>query len=330
MSSMVRFTTPTGSEVSVTTSSTPAAWSLPEDPSRAVIWSQHAWQPPPARDRQRGWIRVTHGRCLVGCGYYAPRPNSPPWSIWRACYPPTEPCRADTASMTPDWCPPPASEADIDPDSIITTRCAGVPAEILSATSSLVVFPLAAAITRQVGISAQPRLYAVWGGPPPPHGCAGAVLSARMSSRVATARRVPCSGTHCLPPPVRTRDLQAAEDAYTEAIRRLRGKTRDKHWFALLCKEKLAYGFARILYGGKRLGQLIAGGTLLATAAAATAIGQLTIPVNAVPLLLPGIVSLLALGLWPLITEKTVRPPAEVYAERLMEALQTLATAHEV
>lgn len=191
------------------------------------------------------------------------------------------------------------------------------------------IFPLAAAITRQLGITAQPRLYAAWGGPP-------ATARLRWSDslrRDVIARRHREARAvlgYSLPTTAgETRDPQAAEDAYTEAIRRLRGKTRDKHRFALLYKENVAYGFARNLYGGRRLGQLIAGGTLLATAAAATAIGQLTTFVNAVPLLLPGIVSLLALGLWPLITETTVRPPAEAYAERLMEALQTLATTHE-
>ena len=128
----------------------------------------------------------------------------------------------------------------------------------------LAVVPLAAALTRRLGKAAQPQLWASWGGPPTTdrfRWSSGAhdVIAARHAEVTAVLRdraRLPTAA-------VEAQDPAAADSIYGEAVRRLLGLTRNDPRFKLLRQENANYGFARNVYGARRLALAVAVTTLL-------------------------------------------------------------------
>ena len=191
----------------------------------------------------------------------------------------------------------------------------------------LAVWPLAAALMRTFGNAVQPGLWNSWGGAPTTVRLRwatgpGSVIAARhQEARDVLGDRV------TLPNAVAEgRDPQGADAIYADVARRLFGLTRGDHRFPLLHRENANYGFARNLYGARRFALSIAFGSLAAAAATGTFLAVTRNPSAAVPLLLPALVSVVALVVWwRAVTPALVRPPADSLADQLLAALQALA-----
>lgn len=189
------------------------------------------------------------------------------------------------------------------------------------------VWPLATAFMRSFGNTAQSGLWDSWGGAP---------TTRRL--RWATGPRSVIAGRHQevravlgdrarLPTAAAEgRDRQGADAVYADVAGRLFGLTRGDRRFPLLHRENASYGFTRNLYGARRFALTVSAGSLTAAVAIGAFLAVTRSTSAATPLLLPVLVALAALGVWwRAITPAIVRPPAEALADRLMEALQTLA-----
>lgn len=192
---------------------------------------------------------------------------------------------------------------------------------------ALAVMPLAAALMRRLGNAAQAQLWTSWGGAPttqrlrwtpgPPSVIAARHREVRsvLEDRVA----LPTVATE-------RKDPGGADAVYADAVARLLGLTRHDSRFALLHRENANYGFARNLYGARCLALGVSALTLAAGLAVGGYLALGRGPSTATPLLLPILVALAALVTWwRLVTPALVRVPAEAFADRLLEALQTLA-----
>lgn len=177
---------------------------------------------------------------------------------------------------------------------------------------------------RDRGKRLEPNLWASWGGAPTLQrlryaGAPDAGLVDRLHARIANV----------LGEPLPTTDEEAADPTssdrrYTEATRRLIARTTNHDCFPLVFAENINYGMRRNLLGLRTPGVIVAGVTaLLATVLFALTAGNVDQRIGRYAPALG--VSALELIFWlTIVTADWVRPPAEAYADRLMEATELL------
>jgi hypothetical protein len=180
---------------------------------------------------------------------------------------------------------------------------------------------------RDGGKRLQPALWASWGGAPTTaalrhRDAANPVLLARQHERIAAIVG------HALPTADEERaDPAGADHAYQAAITVLIARTRGRRKeYPLIFVENCNYGFRRNMLGLRPWGRLLAAAAgIVALAAIATRLAGL---VN-ISLALAGAVLAVSAAAtviwWRVVTPNWVQPVAQAYAERLLEAAETLA-----
>jgi hypothetical protein len=121
-------------------------------------------------------------------------------------------------------------------------------------------------------------------------------------------------------------DPEGADDRYEEATARLRELTRDTSRFRLVFAENVEYGFRRNSLGLRPFALAIAlGGVALSVAVIAFAAGDLAERLTRWGP--AGLISAVCvLFWWRIVTPDWVRRSAELYADRLFDALHTLTS----
>ena len=179
---------------------------------------------------------------------------------------------------------------------------------------------------RDGGRRLQPALWASWGGAPTTaalrrRDAANPVLLARQHERIAAIVG------HALPTADEERaDPAGADHAYQAAVAVLIARTRGRRReYPLIFTENCNYGFRRNMLGLRPWGRLLAAaaGILALAAIAARLAGLINIPLALADAVL--VVSAAATVLWwRVVTPNWVQPVAQAYAERLLEAAETL------
>jgi hypothetical protein len=180
---------------------------------------------------------------------------------------------------------------------------------------------------RDGGRRLQPALWASWGGAPTTaslrhRDAANPVLLARQHEQIATIVG------HALPTAHEEQaDPAAADHVYQAAIAVLIARTRGRRGeYPLIFTENCNYGFRRNMLGLRPWGRPLAAasGILALAAIAARLAGLLNLPLALACIAL--VVSAAASVLWwRVVTPDWVQPVARAYAERLLEAVETLA-----
>lgn len=184
----------------------------------------------------------------------------------------------------------------------------------------------AALVARAAGNRIQPSLYQAWGGAPTTSRLRFRDNGSRaeVQRRHADVERVLGLGAPLPNADDEGADPDVADREYDAAIKRLLGAVREHESHRLLQIENRNYGFSRNLLGLKPLGLKIAWltiGLCLAAAVAISIAGRLR---DALPLVFPATVALMALGLWRQVDMDFPRSSADAYADRLIEALDDL------
>jgi hypothetical protein len=180
---------------------------------------------------------------------------------------------------------------------------------------------------RDRGKRLEPALWASWGGAPTTaalrhRDAANPVLLARQHERIAAIVG------HALPTADEERaDPAGADQVYQAAIAVLIARTRGRRReYPLIFAENCNYGFRRNMLGLRPWGNLLAAavGILALAAIAARLAGLVDVPLALASVVL--VVSAAATVIWwRVVTSDWVRPVAWAYAERLLEASETLA-----
>lgn len=182
-------------------------------------------------------------------------------------------------------------------------------------------------IVRDAGHRAQARLWREWGGSPTLKR-----LRFRDSDRPQRVERLHARlqlllGTELPTADEEAADPKAADDRYDDAIADLRQLTRSGDAYHVLAAENAEYGFRRNLYGIRPLGLVVAGVCgLVAVSLILISTGTLE---QRIVRWGPG--ALVAIGCLALfgrvVTSAWVRLAGERYADRLLEAARSLASA---
>lgn len=181
-----------------------------------------------------------------------------------------------------------------------------------------------ALVARKGGNRVQPTLWATWGGAPTARrlryreGVSHAAVSRRhrdIERALGDSFSLPTAAEEAADP-------YASDAEYQQSVRRFISTVREDPAYPLVHVENRNYGFARNLYGLKPLALTCAVGVLATSVMGALAIGIADRWANSAPLVLPGLVSIVALMLWKQVDAEYVRPSAEAYADRLLEAAQ--------
>lgn len=185
----------------------------------------------------------------------------------------------------------------------------------------------AALVARRAGNRVQPMLWDAWGGVPTTVRLrfltAGSTLE--VSRRHANVERVLGGGLVLPDAQTEALDPAAADAEYEAAMKRLIARLRNQPEHRLLNIENKNFGYARNLLGLRPLGRCCALATLLLTLGSTAALSWRSGWEAALPLALPLVVSVVALMLWRLVDPDFVRPAAEAYADRVVDALETLS-----
>jgi hypothetical protein len=180
---------------------------------------------------------------------------------------------------------------------------------------------------RDGGRRLQPALWDSWGGPPTTaalrhRDTANPVLLARQHERIAAI-----AGNALPTADEEQADPAGADHAYAAAIAVLIARTRGRRKdYPLIFTENCNYGFRRNMLGLRPWGRLLAAtASILAVAAiAARLAGRVNLPLALTGVAL--VVSAAATVIWwRVVTPDWVQPVAQAYAERLLEAAETLA-----
>lgn len=181
-------------------------------------------------------------------------------------------------------------------------------------------------LARDAGKNREPDLYQLWGGMPSisifrhAHKRLDSVTKARYHEKLATL----VNGAKAPSPEEEKADPAAADEVYSAWSHYLRSNTRDTKKYSLLFQENVSYGYRRNVWGLRPIGiavsllcAVVAGGHLWFTHKGTGQIDQ--------ELVGAGVVSLIFLSLWLFrFTSEWVRVPANAYAERLAECLETI------
>jgi hypothetical protein len=181
-------------------------------------------------------------------------------------------------------------------------------------------------LARDAGKNREPLLYRLWGGVPSvmilrhAHKRFDSITKARYHKKIATLVK----GAKAPSPEDEKADPAAADEVYAAWSHYLRSNTRDTKKYSLLFQENVSYGYRRNVWGLRRFGigvsllcALVTGGRLCFIHYSSAQIDQQLAGALAV--------SLLFLALWLFkFTSDWVRVPANAYAERLAESLESI------
>lgn len=194
----------------------------------------------------------------------------------------------------------------------------------LGSTAIAAILLFASQLARDRGRELQPALWASWGGPPTLvrfryRGAEHPDRVARVHARAEAVFAVTLPDAD-----EEAADPHAADVVYEDVITDLRNRTRTRDEFPLVFEENVNYGFRRNLLGLKPYALAVA--ILVAcicTVAFALASGSTSGRVHTWAW--PAALALIAaLAWWRIVKPGWVRLPADEYASRLLEALDTL------
>jgi hypothetical protein len=183
---------------------------------------------------------------------------------------------------------------------------------------------IACGIVRDLGRHLQLRIWKSWGGSPTLQrlrwrDAKDPTVTERLHRRLkeVTGEPLPSHDDELADP-------AAADRRYDEAIAALRDLTRNRQEFPLVFEENASYGFRRNCLGIRPVALLVAG-LVLALSVALLAVSHDAAEHHAGRFWAAAAVGALALmGWWQLVTPSWVRSAAELYADRLMESVETL------
>ena len=185
---------------------------------------------------------------------------------------------------------------------------------------------LASLIARRAGNHVEPDLFDAWGGKPTSARLRyrGAGSTQEVERRHEQVARV--LGGWPLPNESdEAANPDQADAEYDAAMKRVIARLRNQPSLRLLNVENRNYGFARNLYGLKRVGQGLALIVIVISVLIGLAVVARQTWTSAIPLVLPVAASLIALAFWRQVDSDFVRPSATAYADRVIDGLEDLA-----
>ncbi len=187
----------------------------------------------------------------------------------------------------------------------------------------------AALTARKAGNRVQPELWDSWGGTPTTSRLRyrDSPSSAEVTRRHQDVERALGGGLSLPTQATEQGDPETADAEYAAAARRLINRVRNDPAHHLLNVENRNYGFARNLYGLKPLGIWCAISAVAVCVLCGVLIGSFDSWPSASPLLFPALVSLTAMALWREVDPDWVKPQADAYADRVIEAAEKLPAA---
>ena len=182
-------------------------------------------------------------------------------------------------------------------------------------------------LVRDRGKRLEPGLWAGWGGSP----TVGRLRWRNADDPDAVRRlhaRINSLLDQPLPDPAaEAHDALAADRRYEEAVALLRERTRDTSSFRLVFAENMEYGFRRNSLGLRPFALSIAG-TAFVVSVAFLIWGRGDVAGRWARWgIACGISAVLLVYWWRIVTPEWVRRAAELYADRLLEAVETLRTS---
>lgn len=199
-------------------------------------------------------------------------------------------------------------------------------AEKLWSLAGLGLTTFAALIARRAGNRVQPDLLAAWGGMPTTHRLrfSSETSPEEIERRHQLVERI-LGGDLRLPTSSDERQDPAAADVrYADAVRRIVARLRNNPKAPLVTAENRNYGFARNMLGLKPVGVASAAACLVTSLAAAAFMLHDAQGIGAAFMLMPTAVAVASLCLWPMVDPSFVRPSADAYADRVVDALDDL------
>lgn len=199
-------------------------------------------------------------------------------------------------------------------------------AQRLWSVVGIAVVPFVGNVMRKLGRDVQTHLWTCWGGAPTTQRFRWASNDAGLTGALHAEIRTVLGNSVTLPTAAEEAlDPAAADRVYADVTRRVLGLTRRGPEFRLLRVENAKYGYARNLLGARRLGLAVsvaslavAGGLIWRGVHDGQALAALHV--------LPVAVAVIAVVLWGrYINPAFVRPAADAFAARVVDALQTLA-----
>ncbi|GAA1478991.1 hypothetical protein GCM10009623_34370 [Nocardioides aestuarii] len=192
--------------------------------------------------------------------------------------------------------------------------------------TSLAVPAFATLLARRAGNRVQGKLYSGWDGAPTTRRLRYSSDSSPEEIDRRHERIRALLGDVTLPDQAEeTAHPEASDRRYADAVNRLRPLVRNHPELGMLNLENRNYGFARNLFGLKGLGVAGAWAGLAASITIAVLMWLVRHdPAAATIAALPAGVSLVTILAWRTVDEDYVRPSAEAYADRLVEALDIL------
>lgn len=195
--------------------------------------------------------------------------------------------------------------------------------------TSVGVTTFASLTARKAGHRVQPLLFAAWGGTPTTARLrfSSATSPDEIRRRHRQVARVLGDGLLLPTQSQEEADPRAADLAYEASMGRIVHLIRHESNHALATTENRNYGFARNLLGLKSLGLTCSWLGLLLSLTAGVVVAIVHDAPTALALAFPALASAVALLLWRQVDEAFVRPSAESFADRVVEALDTLEAA---
>ncbi len=191
---------------------------------------------------------------------------------------------------------------------------------------SLGLMTYAALIARRAGYRIQPALIDAWGGFPTTSRMrfADNPSVVEVERRHGEVERILAPGLRLPSADEEKISPQGADNEYEAAMKRVVAMARDRSDLVLLHKENGNYGFARNLLGLKRLAVTYSWLVLVISAATCFVLFSSDHAGSVRAAIAPFVASALALLLWHNVDFDFVRPSAEAYADRLVDAFPVL------